>query len=270
VEAETRARLLETEYVGVTAEAVAQARTEATEAVAREERLGQAKAGVDRVAERAAGAARSVGDLRACARDLREAARPPALSPSRRWTWPPARGRVDGGGRRHRRRCRRRRSRPEGRAAFCKAEGSWGVRDLSAAVSGAWRARGRVASSPPQPTPPRPRPRPRQARGRRGDAPLRVADAEATLAAFEGAREAVDLATHADPWRRCSGLSVGDDCPVRRSDQALPSARKPALEGEAGAARQTAPPPVQRVLTDATVARDAASRPPRRARGPRA
>jgi DNA repair protein SbcC/Rad50 len=272
VEAETRARLLETEYVGVTAEAVAQARTEATEAVAREERLGQAKAGVDRIAERAAEAARSVGDLRACARDLREAARASGgvaeqtmdlaaglAAASTEAADAVADATAAGAAAR------------KAAADLRKAEGSWGrVRDLSATrvkAEALAELRGRVAELAAAADAAKTAPKARAQALAVAEETLRVrvADAEAALAAFEGAREAVDLATHADLVAAVrSGLSVGDDCPVCGVRiQALPRARgAPALEKakRALAKADRAAASSNASLTDATVARDAAKR----------
>ncbi|MGZ8605231.1 MAG: AAA family ATPase, partial [Actinomycetota bacterium] len=74
-DAEVRAKtsLLETEYAGVTPDAVAEAESLAKAATHREEALGAAEAAVRAVAERWADGARAIADLRTCERDLREA-----------------------------------------------------------------------------------------------------------------------------------------------------------------------------------------------------
>ncbi|MGZ5353574.1 MAG: AAA family ATPase [Actinomycetota bacterium] len=75
-DAEVRAKtsLLETEYAGVTPDAVAEAESLAKAATHREEALGAAEEAIRAVAERWADGARAIADLRTCERDLREAA----------------------------------------------------------------------------------------------------------------------------------------------------------------------------------------------------
>ena len=70
---QAKTALLETEYAGVTPDAVARAEATAQEAAEREAALAEAEAEVRRVAERWTLAERSIGELRSCERDLREA-----------------------------------------------------------------------------------------------------------------------------------------------------------------------------------------------------
>ncbi|HYG71353.1 MAG TPA: SMC family ATPase, partial [Actinomycetota bacterium] len=71
---EMHERLLATEYVGVTPDAVAEAERLAKEAAAREATLADAEAAVRDVAERWADTERTIRDLRTCSRDVRDAA----------------------------------------------------------------------------------------------------------------------------------------------------------------------------------------------------
>ncbi|MGH2636956.1 MAG: AAA family ATPase, partial [Actinomycetota bacterium] len=75
-QAEVRAKtaLLQTEYAGVTPDAVAEAEAVAKEAAGRDEAFAAAESEVRRIAERSADRARAVRELQRCARDLREAA----------------------------------------------------------------------------------------------------------------------------------------------------------------------------------------------------
>ncbi|HEU4529360.1 MAG TPA: SMC family ATPase [Actinomycetota bacterium] len=272
VEAETRARLLESEYAGVTAEAVEHARAEAADAVTREERLLEAKNAVDRIAERGAEAARSVGDLRACSRDLREASRTAsgvadqtdglakelAAAAAQVAAAVAATDAASAAA-------------AKAAAALRKAEGSWGrVRDLAATrvkAEALADLRDRVAEL-----------RAAADAAKAGPTVLaraltdaeqalrsRVAEADAAIAAVEGARESVDRATHADLVAAVrSGVSVGDDCPVcGAAIRALPRARRaPALETarRALAKADAAAASANAAFLDATGARDAAER----------
>ena len=272
VEAETRARLLESEYAGVTPETLERARTEAADAVAREEGLLRAKTAVDGIAERGAEAARSVGDLRACARDLREASRTAASVAEQ--TEGLARELATAASQAAETAAEAdaaTAAAAEAIAALRKAEAGWGrVRDLAATrvkAEALADLRDRIAelraaadAAKAEPT--------TLARGLADAERVRrahIADAEAAIGALEGAREAVDRATHADLVAAVrSGLSAGEDCPVCGAPiQALPRARgAPALDkakaalakADAAAAAATA------ALTDATAARDAAER----------
>jgi exonuclease SbcC len=75
-EAEVRARttLLETEYAGISPDAVAEAERLAKDAKHRDDALAEAETAVREVAERWADRARTIADLRTCERDLRDAA----------------------------------------------------------------------------------------------------------------------------------------------------------------------------------------------------
>ncbi|HZD18924.1 MAG TPA: SMC family ATPase, partial [Actinomycetota bacterium] len=73
-QARAKTALLETEYAGVTPEAIAAADTVAREAAEREVVLTEAEAAVRAVAERWANAERSILELRTCEHDLRGAA----------------------------------------------------------------------------------------------------------------------------------------------------------------------------------------------------
>jgi exonuclease SbcC len=66
--------LIETQYAGVTPDAVAEAEALAKGVAEREHALGEAEAKVRAVAERWAGTSRTIEELRTCERDLREAA----------------------------------------------------------------------------------------------------------------------------------------------------------------------------------------------------
>ena len=66
--------LIETQYAGVTPDAVAEAETLAKAAAEREHALAEGEAKVRAVAERWAGTSRTIEELRTCERDLREAA----------------------------------------------------------------------------------------------------------------------------------------------------------------------------------------------------
>ena len=72
--ATARADLIETEYAGVTADAVAEAEALAKTAAEREQTLVEAATKVRSVAERWAGTSRTIEELRTCERDLRDAA----------------------------------------------------------------------------------------------------------------------------------------------------------------------------------------------------
>jgi exonuclease SbcC len=272
VEAETRARLLESEYAGVTPEALEQARAEGADAVAREEHLLRAKTAVDRIAERAAEAARSVADLRACVRDLREASHTAAgvaeqaegLARELATAAPQAAeaaAEADAAAA----------AAAQAVAALRKAEGTWGrVRDLAAIrvkAEALADLRDRVAQLRTAAVAAKTEPAAltRALTGAERALRAHIADADAAIAALEGAREALDRATHADLVAAVrSGLSVGDDCPVcgtairalprGRGAPALDKARSAVAKADAGAAAATA------ALTDATAARDAAER----------
>ncbi len=73
--AKAKAELLDTEYAGVTPDAVAEAEALAKTAAEREHAMVQAEAEVRKVEDRWAGTARTINDLRTCERDLRDAAR---------------------------------------------------------------------------------------------------------------------------------------------------------------------------------------------------
>lgn len=75
-EAEVRAKttVLETEYAGISPDAVAEAERLAKDAKHRDDALAEAEAKVRDVAERWADSARTIADLRTCERDLRDAA----------------------------------------------------------------------------------------------------------------------------------------------------------------------------------------------------
>ena len=66
--------LIETQYAGITPDAVAEAETLAKAAAEREHAVADAEAKVRAVAERWAGSSRTIEELRTCERDLREAA----------------------------------------------------------------------------------------------------------------------------------------------------------------------------------------------------
>ncbi len=66
--------VIETQYAGVTPDAVAEAETLAKAAAEREHALAEAEAKVRAVAERWSGTSRTIEELRTCERDLREAA----------------------------------------------------------------------------------------------------------------------------------------------------------------------------------------------------
>jgi exonuclease SbcC len=74
VEARARTTLLETEYAGITPDAVAEAERIAKDAKHRDDALADAEAKVREVADRWADSARTISDLRTCERDLRDAA----------------------------------------------------------------------------------------------------------------------------------------------------------------------------------------------------
>ncbi|HEU4356058.1 MAG TPA: SMC family ATPase [Actinomycetota bacterium] len=272
VEAETRVRLLETEYAGVTADSLAQARVEAREAVALEERLTRAKTAVDRIAERAAEASRSVGDLRACARDLREASTTAAdvaakmedLAAGLAVAASEARDAATQAS-------SATAAAAKAAGALRKAEGSWGrVRDLAATrvkAEALEELRGRVADLQAGADAASALPRDLAvALAEAQDAVgLRAADAEAAGAALEGARETAHLATHADLVAAVrSDLSVGDDCPVcgnriqvlrkTRGAPALDKAKAALAKADEAAAVALAG------LADATAARGSAER----------
>jgi exonuclease SbcC len=69
------AALIETQYAGVTPDAVAEAEALAKAAAEREHAVAEAETNVRAVAERWAGTSRAIEELRTCERDLREAAR---------------------------------------------------------------------------------------------------------------------------------------------------------------------------------------------------
>ena len=73
-DARAKAGLLETEYAGVTPDAVAEAEAFAKAAEQREQALVESEGKVRGVADRWAGTARMLDDLRSCERDLRDAA----------------------------------------------------------------------------------------------------------------------------------------------------------------------------------------------------
>jgi len=272
VEAETRARLLETEYAGVTHEALAQAEAEAEVAAAREGRLAQAKSAVDRIAERGAEAARSVGDLRACGRDVREAAGTAAgvaeqLEAIAEALVVAAREAADAA----REASSATATADRAAASLRKAEATWGrVRDLVAtrvkaeavAELGTRVAELRAAADAAKPVPATIA----EALAVAEQAVAgHVAGAEAAMAALEGAREAVDLATHADLVAAVrSGLAVGDDCPVCGGRiETLPKARRvPALDkAKAALAKaEAAAASAKDALTEATAARETTER----------
>jgi exonuclease SbcC len=74
-DANAKAALIQTQYAGLTPEAVAEAEAVAKAAAQEEQALVDAEADVRRVADRWSSTARTIEDLRMCERDLREAAR---------------------------------------------------------------------------------------------------------------------------------------------------------------------------------------------------
>jgi DNA repair protein SbcC/Rad50 len=270
-QARAQTSLLETEYAGVTPDAVAEAEVVAKAAAQREEALAEAEAAVRAVAERWAGAARALEDLRACQRDLREAGGAAAdaaealADVAARAAETAAKVKV-----RTKAVAAARRVVERAAAAREKAETSWGrAVDLAAlrekavtyveaveALAGA-EAEHRAASGTVPGL---------EAGEATAEAALAVAvaDAEAAIAALGAAEDALEEARHADLVAAVrAGVRAGEDCPVCgvRID-ALPKARRAVSLEKAQAAREKAAVTAERArvgLTEAERRRDRAS-----------
>jgi exonuclease SbcC len=221
-EAAIRARLLETEYAGVTTEAVAAAETSAARAADRETRVAGARRTVDAIAARGVESARSVRDLRTCGAEVRGAAGVVSRVAEELGALTAEMGEVAEVSALAVRRAEEAAAAARAAAAALrKAEGSWGrARDLTAT-----RVEAEALTE-----------RRRQLADLRAEADharaalptvaaafteaeealaVRVAEAEATSAALDGARTAVEDAAHADHVAAVrSTLASGDACPV--------------------------------------------------------
>jgi DNA repair protein SbcC/Rad50 len=272
-EAETRAKtsLLETEYAGVTPDAVAEGEVVAKAAAQREEALGEAEAAVRAVAERWAGAARALEDLRACRRDLREAGRAAAEA---------AEGLADVAARaaetaakvkeRTKAVAAARRVVERAAAAREKGEKSWGravdlavLREKAVAYVEAVEALAEAEAEHGAASGGLPGLEAGETAAEAGLA-VAVADAEAAIAALGAAEDALEEARHADLVAAVrAGVHAGEDCPVcgARID-ALPKARRAISLEKAQAARERAAVTAERArvgLTEAERRRDRAS-----------
>jgi exonuclease SbcC len=270
-EARAKASLLETEYAGVTPDAVAEAEVAAKAAAQREEALAEAEAAVRAVAERWAGAARALEDLRSCRRDLLEAGRVAADA---------AETLADVGARaaetaaemkeRTRAAAAARRTSERTTAAREKAESSWGravdlaalrvqavtyvdaVEALAEAESEHAAAAGALPKLEAAET------------AAEGAVAVAIADCEAGIEALGAAEDALEEARHADLVAAVrAGVHAGEDCPVcgARID-ALPKAPRATSLERAQAAREKAATTAERAragLTDAERAHDRAS-----------
>jgi exonuclease SbcC len=270
-EARAKTSLLETEYAGVTPDAVAEAEVAAKASAQREQALAEAETAVRAVAERWAGAARALDELRTCERDLREAGRvaadaSEALEDLVARTIETAASVKD----RTKAAATARRASERAAAAREKAESSWGrAVDLAAlrekavtfvdAVDALAEAEGEHAAAIGA------IPGLEAAETEAESAvAVAVADAEAAIAGFGAAEDALEEARHADLVAAVrAGVHAGEDCPVcgARID-ALPKAPRAISLERAQSAREKAAETAERARAGLTAAerdRDRAS-----------
>ncbi|HEX6330744.1 MAG TPA: SMC family ATPase [Actinomycetota bacterium] len=272
-EADVRAKssVLETEYAGVSPDAVAEAEAVAKAAAHREEALAAAETTVREVHDRWSESARAIADLEACERDLRDARGvaagvADALGDLAARTASIA-AEVD---ERKKAVVARERAAAKATAAREKAESAWGrtVELVAVRVKAETFVDARVALAEAEEelaAAEQAIPALRAASAATEAAvTVAVADAEAAIDAFEGARSALDEAQHANLVAAVrAGVHVGDACPVCGAKIAtLPKAPKaPSLDrarvalDRASAAAKRA----QQALAEAERARDRAA-----------
>ena len=271
-EADANARLLETEYAGVTPEAAEEAAAEAKDAAARDGALAGVEAAVRGLAERWAETARAIREAEACGHDAREAA---AVAETSARSLEGIAGRISGADQvvASRAKAASEAAKNAGKAekARAKAEAEWG----RAADLGALRAKAEALA---------------MARGEleQAEADLaaathsrsklekalvaaekalasRLGGAESALTSVKEARGALEEARHADLVAAVrAGVRVGDACPVCGA----PVASLPKTPGAAGlekalaavAAAEELATAVQAALDRARDARETAER----------
>lgn len=272
IAAETNQRLLETEYAGVSSEAVARADAAVREAETRENALGNAEAGARELAERWTKVDGEIRELVSCANDARQAAGAAGAS---------ARSLEDLAGRMAESEAAAREQTRIAVAAAKQAEKvgkarantekRWGrAKDLGALqakAEGLSDARTEVSEAEielKRASVERPKLEKALAAAERGLAAA-VARAEAALLALEVANEHLEEARHADLVAAVrTGVRVGDACPVcgARVETLPKTPRAKSLQG-AGVARakaQDRAAAANRKLTQAEAARGAAER----------
>jgi len=220
--AETDERLLQTEYEGVTPEALERTQATATEAGATETQLAAAERAVQSIAERWREIERAVADLVACAEEARDLA---GAAASARASLEGLAERAASGKERVASTTKAAKAAAahvdRARGALAKAEAEWGSAvELATLAERARGVEGRRAEAAAA--------RERHAafeaavplaetavKDADAAVSVAVADAESALAAFGGANDRVREAEHADHVAAVvSGLHVGDPCPV--------------------------------------------------------
>ena len=264
--------LLETEYAGVTLEAVELAERAAKEAAARDEALREAEAAVRAIADRWAEAARSVRDLRSCAADVGRAAEVAGSARERLEGLAGTLSDAEAVATRAAKGARSaERAAAKARTALEEAQSRWGrARDLAvlhakaealvqlreraeeaaAELAGAEEALPALAQ---------------ELEGADGVLAVSIADAEAAIERLAGAEAAHEEALHADLVAAVrAGVRVGEACPVcgsrverlpkGRAAPTLDRAKRELEKARAEAARRND------ALDAARAARDAAER----------
>jgi exonuclease SbcC len=255
VEARARTTLLETEYAGITPDAVAEAERIAKDAKHRDDALADAEAKVREVADHWADSARTISDLRTCERDLRDAA---AVAAS-----------VASALEQHAARAAEKLL-GKATAAREKAEATWGraveLAGVRAKAEGLLDARQELADTEAELAEATAAIPALEKATTASEQALAVAVADATVAAdameaADAALEAARLADHVAAVR--VGVHVGDDCPVcGAAVAALPKAAKAPTIAKAQQALDRAKDDVRvatEAVTAATRARDKAA-----------